>query len=261
MKMNLLKMVQLILSSMDSDEVNSISDTAESLQIVDIIESTYYDLADTLDLPDHWDFFELDPSNDINKPTLMYLPSNVASLEWVQYDVRENGETTRNMRDIIPLERREFLNRMNSYDTTNTDTYSYDLLVGSATFPILGKNDKHPTYFTTNNDRTLIFDSYDSSVDGTLMGNKTLCYGMLYPTFTREDTFIPDLVDRQFTLLFNEAKSTAFADLKQVSNAKAEQRARRGWVQAHRKSPQTGKVGRKYWDFTYDFGRRGRKYR
>jgi len=34
MKYTLLKMVQLILSAMDSDEVNGISDTVESLQVV-----------------------------------------------------------------------------------------------------------------------------------------------------------------------------------------------------------------------------------
>ena len=43
-KLTVLDMTQKILSSMDSDDVNSISDTEESLQVVDIIEDTYHDM-------------------------------------------------------------------------------------------------------------------------------------------------------------------------------------------------------------------------
>jgi hypothetical protein len=257
--LTLLKMTQLILSSMDSDEVNSIGDTAESLQVVDAIESVFYDLIGTIDFPEHWDFFELLPSNDITRPTLMTLPDNVGKLEWVQYSYEEDGDTTRNFREVFPLERFEFLNRMNALSTDDDDVYSYDLEVGDGTFNIRGKNDAFPVYYTTNNDRTLIFDNFRLDLNQTLVGNKTWCYGQISPVFEREDEFIPNLTNRQFTLLFNEAKAQCFLDLKTIQNAKAEQKARRGWVQAHRKSPQTGKVGRQHWDFTYDFGRKGRR--
>lgn len=257
-KYNLLRMTQLILSAMDSDEVNSISDTTESLQVVDVIETTYNDLVSTLDFPDHWDFFELESSGDITRPTLMTLPSNIGKVEWIKYDMSEPGSTKREFRDVYPLERERFLDRSNSLDSADANTYRYDLLVGTGTFDIRGKNDAWPTYYTTNNDKTLIFDNFKLDSGQTLMGNRTYCYGMRIPVFIREDTFVPELTPRQFTLLFNEAKSQAFMDLKQVQNAKSEQRARRGWVQAHRKAPQTGRVGEKYWDYTYDFGRRGR---
>lgn len=259
MRLTLLRMTQLILSSMDSDEINSIDDTTEAQQVVDQIETTYYDLADTLDFPDQWDFFELEPSSDPTRPTLMSLPQNVAKLEWLKYDVQEDGSTVRNMRTMIPQEREYFFDRMNSLDTDKTDIYNYQLQVGAGTFDIRGHNDRFPTYYTTNNDRTLIFDDYDADINQTLVGNKTMAYGMIYPEFIRDDDFVPDLQPRQFALLFNEAKSSCFIDLKQVQNAKSEQRARKGWVQAHRKSPQTGQVGRQHWDFTYDFGRRGRR--
>lgn len=237
MRYTLLKMTQLILSAMDSDEINSIYDTTEAQQVVDQIETTYNDLAATLDFPDNWDFFELQPSNDITRPTLMYLPDNVARLEWIQYDVTEPNGTLRKTKDLLPMSKLAFFDRMDSLDTAEANIYDFELMVGDGTFDVRGYNDRHPTYYTTNDDKTLIFDSFDLSVGQTLQADRTKCYGMLIPVFVRDDNFIPHLEPRQFTLFFNEAKSACFADLKQVQNAKSEQRARRGWVQAHRKEP------------------------
>ena len=151
-----------------------------------------------------------------------------------------------------------FFKKMNGLDTANSEIYQYDYLVGSETFDVRGRNDTNPTYYTMVDNRTLIFDNYDVTEGNTLMGNKTICYGQKIPTFTREDDFIPDLEPRQFTLFFNEAKSQCFADLKQVQNAKAEQKARRGWVHSQRKK-NTTPAGSIYADFTPDFGRGRRK--
>lgn len=255
MTMTLLKMTQLILSSMDSEEINSIGDTTESNQVVDIIESSYNHLLSTIDFPDKWDFFELESFNDLSRPTLLKLPDNVVKLEWIQFDVSEDGSTKRDMKDLFPIERKHFLDRMNALDTADADVYQYNLVVGTGTFDIRGKKDAFPVYYTTNNDRTIIFDNYRADLNQTIPGNKTFCYGMLFPEFIRDDNFIPDFEPRHFTLLFNEAKSQAFTELKQVQNMKADERARKSWVQAHRKSPQTGRVGRQHWDWTYDFGR------
>jgi hypothetical protein len=43
-KMTLLEMTQDILSDMDSDEVNSINDSVESLQVAQIIKTTYFNI-------------------------------------------------------------------------------------------------------------------------------------------------------------------------------------------------------------------------
>lgn len=257
MRMNLLRMTQLILSGMDSDEVNSIGDTVESQQVVDVIEQTYNEIASNLDFPDYWDFFELVPSNDPSKPTLMSLPDNVAKLEYIHYDMSGGLSTKKEMRQVKELDRISFFTRMNTLDSSHADVYQYNLVVGTGTFDVRGYNDKQPLYYTTNNDRTLIFDNYDHTIDDTLMGNKTQCYGMFIPVFERSNDFIPELEPRQFSLLFNEAKSQAFIDLKQVENTKAERRARRGWNMAHRKTPNTppGKIHHSY---TPNFGRGGR---
>lgn len=239
MRYTLLKMTQLILSGMDSDEVNTITDTVESLQVVDIIEQCYNEICSTIEFPNQWDLFELEPSLDVTKPTLMTIPEGVVNVEWIQYDHAVDAATIRDWTYIWPMGRQRFFQMMTPLDSAATDIYSFDYLVGSETFGVRGYNDRNPAYYTTVNNRTLIFDNFVSTVGQTLQGNRTKCYGMKIPVFTRDDEFIPDLEPRQFTLLFNEAKAQAFIDLKQVQNAKAEQRARRGWVHSQRKKPTT----------------------
>ena len=258
MRYTLLRMVQLILSSMDSDEVNSISDTVESLQVVDAIETAYNDMISTIDFPEHFDFFELEASGDITRPTLMTVPDDVAAIEWIQYDNSDSGDTDRDFKYVFPADRASFFDAMNGIDTADSDVYQFDYLVDTETFDVRGKNDLNPTCYTMVDNRTLLFDNFDSVIGQTLQGNRTHCYGQKIPVFTRSDSFTPDLEPRQFTLLFNEAKSQAFIDLKQVQNSRAEQKARRGWVHSQRKKPTT-EAGSVRDSFTPNFGRGSRK--
>lgn len=259
MKYNLLKMTQLILSSMDSDEVNSITDTTEAQQVVDVIETTYNDLLSTLDFPDRWTFFELEASLDVTRPTIMYLPDDVAKLEWVKY--AETGSSDGTKADyayVEPLSRELFFQRMNGLDSDDSDVISFTVQVGAEDFPVWVKNDRMPKYYTTFDDGTLLFDSWDSAEATTLVKEQTHCYGMKIPTFTRSDAWTAPLDARQFTLFFNEAKRQAFNELKQVANPVAEQRARRGWVQSGRKKARSGEVG-KIKSYLPDYGRRSQK--
>lgn len=256
MRYTLLKMVQLILSGMDSDEVNTITDTVESQQVVDIIEQTYNEICSTIEFPNQWDLFELEPSLDITRPTLMYIPEGVVNVEWIQYDNAEDTATIRDWKYIRPTERQFFFQTMSPLDSSSSDIYHFDYLVGAETFDVRGYNNRNPTTYTTVNNRTLIFDNFVSTIGQTLQGNRTKCYGMKIPTFVRDDEFIPELEPRQFSLLFNDAKAQAFVDLKQVSNTKAEQRARRGWVHSQRKKPNTA-ASDIHSTWTPNFGRRG----
>lgn len=249
-----LKMVQLILSSMDGDEINSISDTTEAQQIVDILEQTYNDIATTIDFPDEWNFFELG-AGSASQPTYMSLPDNIGKLEWVKYDFSDSSDTVRNWINLNPIHRTEFFDRMSNLDSSASDVYSYNITVGTGTFDVRGYNNKQPVYYTTIDDKHLIFDNFDISKDQLLVSNKTRAYGNLIPVFTRTDDFIPQLEPKQFTLLLNEAKSQAWVELRQTINAKADQRAKRGWMQAHRKTPQLPNGQIKSWKPNY--GRQG----
>ena len=85
MKLTLLQMVQSILSSMGSDEVNSIGDTTESLQVADIIKQTYMNMLGRYDLPQHNQLFQLQASDSAASPVLMTFPPGVTRIEWLKY--------------------------------------------------------------------------------------------------------------------------------------------------------------------------------
>jgi hypothetical protein len=81
----LLQIVQNILSAMSSDQVNSISDTPESLQVAQIVQNKYYDIVARGDLELDEQLFQLVPSNNSTQPTIMSLPAGVARIDWLQY--------------------------------------------------------------------------------------------------------------------------------------------------------------------------------
>src|SRR5262245_33890392 len=100
MKFSVLELTQEILSSLISNEVNSITDTVESLQVATLLRSGFYDLAVDLNLPEHETLIELDASNDATKPTLMFVPENVSKIHWIKYDCREDGALRADLRDV-----------------------------------------------------------------------------------------------------------------------------------------------------------------
>lgn len=85
MKLTLLQLTQNILSSLDSDEVNSISDSPESLQVATCIQTTYFNLVSRAGLPDQVQLFQLTSSGDVTKPVLMFKPANVDKVDWLKY--------------------------------------------------------------------------------------------------------------------------------------------------------------------------------
>lgn len=227
MSFTLLDHVQDILSSLDSDECNSISDTTESAQVARVVKASYYALVSRLNLPDHYQLFELDPSGDGDKPTLMYRPTDAESIIWVKYNNATLTETNVQFKDVTfqPLD--VFLDRMYSLSETEDNVGTFTHTVDGSSLTFLYTNDVHPTWYTTPDDHTLIFNSYLDDVDSTLQSTKSLAYGKRAQTFTMSDTFVPFEDIEMSTILLNEAKALAFAELKQTQHAKAEQTSRR----------------------------------
>lgn len=85
MKYTLLELTQSILASLGSDEVNSIGDTSESQQVVNIIETVYYNMAARSQLPEHEGLIQLIGSDDPIKPVIMTIPANVTKIDWIEY--------------------------------------------------------------------------------------------------------------------------------------------------------------------------------
>jgi len=221
-KMTLLEMVQDILSDMDSDEVNSINDSTESLQVAQIIKSTYYNIVDGKDYPFFKELFQLDSNGTVARPTHMRLPETIIDLEWIKYDCIKDGETRNRYTKIIYKTPEEFLEIVDKRVSTASNI---QVVTDSTGIKLNIYNDKAPTYFTSFDDDYLVFDAFDSDVDSTLQNSKTQCHGKRSVTFTLSDSFIPDIPVQMFSYLLNDAKSACFVTLKQMANPKVEQQA------------------------------------
>lgn len=219
-KMTVLDMTQDILSDMDSDEVNSINDTVEALQVAQILKSTYFNIIDGRDWPHLYQPFQLTASTTTARPTHMRLPDNIIDVSWVKYDCKELGETRDRVKSIVyktPAAFQEILEQRDSTDLTVTE------VADPSGISLNVHNDRAPLYFTSFDNEYVVFDAYDIAVEDTLKTSKTSCYGKVYPTWTMSDSFIPDLPTQSFSYLLNEAKSTASLRLKQTPDQKAEQ--------------------------------------
>jgi hypothetical protein len=219
-KMNLLAMTQDILSDMDSDDVNSINDSVEALQVAQIIKTTYYNIIDGKNYAFLYELFKLTASGTDTRPTHMRLPDDIIDLKFIKYNNKKTAIAKDLFQSIEYKLPEDFMDILDARDSTATNIYKVTDTTG-ITLNIL--NDKCPQYFTSFDDENIVMDSYLSALDTTLQNSKTQCHGKRSVAFTMSDTFTPDLPVQMFTYLLNEAKSACFLTLKQMANQKAEQ--------------------------------------
>lgn len=221
MKMTLLEMTQNILAALSEDNVNSIGDTQSSYDVATIIKETYDELFAHTSVPERVGLIQLEGLADVTKPNYLKVPSNVLRFQWVKY---RNLET-------------------NTYSSVEylTPEHFIDIMINSARESLMDVEDfsgvtlkvqtnKHPTYWTTFDDKHLVFDSFNQGVENTLHQNNVMAFGESYKSWIHEDSFVPDIDPELFPRLLAEAKSVAFINLKQISSAKEEARSRRQLV-------------------------------
>lgn len=229
MSMTLLDMVQNILSDLDSDEVNSISDTTESLQIANIIKTKYNDIVSRSSMPEHTKLIQLTASGDNTKPVLMYAPAGTNEISWIKYYNADPSLAVNEFEyvNIVPVE--QFLSTVNQMNTADSNVGTWVFNEPPYNFNLRFFNDKQPQSCCILENYFILFDMYNSTVDTTLQTSNTMAYAQLMPPFSLVDTFVPDLDDSSFALLLAESKANAFVTLKQTVNPKIEQETKRQW--------------------------------
>lgn len=219
MKRTLLQIVQNILSDMDSEDVNSISDSIEAEQIASVVRDVYYNMVSTRMIPEHQELLRLTSLSNSARPTHFQVPESVKKLDFLRYNVSTTGGV--DFKEVKYIEPLLFLT-LNA-DNGNTTTV-YDV---NGNTPIIIRNDKMPDYYTSFDDLHIVMDSYDSSHEQILSESKTQAMGQKVPTFTISDNFTPDIDEVLFPYLIAEAKSTCFSLFKSGVDQKIEQAARR----------------------------------
>lgn len=222
-KMSLLDMVQDILSDMDSDEVNSIDDTTESLQVAQIIKTCYYEMLDNRNWPHMQKLIQLDHGGSLSQPNYLKLPDSLKELSNLEY-LKTNKEGSQFYKPVSYKHPDEFLSILNN---RRADDPNVQVVTDNSGVTLRVYKNEDPMYWTSFDDTYIVTDSYNKEVDDTLKRSKTQCIAFIYPSWSRSDDFIPDLPAEAFSALLEEAKSTCFLNLKQMPNQKAEQKAMR----------------------------------
>ena len=252
MQLTLLDITQDILSDMDSDEVNSINDTVEAMQVAQIVKSTYFLMCSNRNWGDQKGLITLDHIGDLARPNYLRLPDNVKELTSIEYNIRKE-DNTGPLEDYRKLQYRypdEFLRICQSRPRNGQDWLEIQDFGGAKLFI---KDNAPPSYWTSFDDKYLVTDSYDKDVDDTLQASKTRALVVSMPGWEMRDDFIPKLPIEAYAALQAEAKSTAFLVLKQMENAKAESASQKQQRWLARKNS-TAKNGVRY--AAYGRGRR-----
>lgn len=221
-KKTLLQIVRDILNNLDSEDVNSISDSVEAQQIASIVEQIYYQHVASLEVPEHAGLLNITAAANSDTPTHFTIPDNVRKIETLWY----SKDATYDYREIYYMDPKDFIIMADGVQST------YDnVTVGGTNLRI--RSDKNPEYYTTFDDNTIIMDSYDSSIESTLQESKVRAWGWTIPIFSITDSYVPDIDASMFPYLTAEATSAAFEWLKGSGSSKAEQYARRTRARVH----------------------------
>lgn len=252
MKLTLLALTQSILNSIDSDEVNSISDTVEAGQVAQIIKDTYYTLITNVGVPEHKQLAQLEALGDPVRPNYFRIPDDCQDICDIRYNCRLISDTADKWADMTYMTPTDFLQLTQSRNSSDANNY---ITVNDFNgVPMYIVKNKAPVYWTSFDDLYLVFDGYDSNIDVTLQASKSSVLYSKYPSWTMDDDFIPQLDANMFPLLLSESMNMAHAVLKQSVNALINQTARQQKVHLQNDKHRIASLNKT----TYpDYGRRG----
>ena len=196
MSKTLLRVVQDYLTYVDGFQVDSIFDSEESVQAAQIAEHVFNTVVDKNRDQMHMTVVRsLDASADGDLPCVMSIPSEIRRIHdsEVWYNTHKTGGVQWSRVKVI--DPKEFLVLVSGVNTEQANTEIME--VNGVPFVIM--NNRAPLYCTTFDDKTLVFDSYDSSVDTTLQESKTKVVATQAPVFLIQDDFLIPLPDRMLS--------------------------------------------------------------
>ena len=232
-KMTLVEIVSDIINDIDGDYIESINDTEEAEQVAAIVRATYRSMMSNRNWPHTKKLLEITAASDSSKPVYMSIEDDLKELVLINYDMAKEGSNRKYYQEVKYIDNDDFLRLCNGRNNTASNV---DVIVDDSGVELLILNDKNPEYYTSFNDEDIVFDSYDSDINSTLVASKTQAIGYVIPSFELTDTHVPDLPDEAFAFLVEECKSKASLKLRQVADEKSEQEAGRQGRWLSRKS-------------------------
>ena len=231
------------MASMGSDNVNSISDLEESLDIAEKIREVYEDLMSLEDWEHLRTLAQLESLSDSEKPNYLRVPDGVAELKSIRYDTRASVSDSKKFTEIEQCLPEDFIELTMGRDSSATSTSEITDPSGVILFI---KNNIAPSFWTSFDGEYIVFDSYDSSIDSTLQQSKNMCQCVKETVFTLEDNFIPDMPSKMFPAFIQEATRVCSLYFKEQPSANDERRAFRSLANMKNKSSRSSHKKIKY---------------
>ncbi len=221
-KKSVLDLVQETLSSLGSDNVNSIDDTQEATDVAKIVREVYFEILSESNWPHLRTMINLTGLGDTALPTSMTIADTIQKIDndTIYYDARTTSTADPNYQRVLWKEPEEFLSIVLPRGLNVSDANIQEI---TSPVRLYIYNDRAPVNVTSFDDETLIFDAFDSDVDTTLAGTKSQVLAYKEPTFSLTDSHVPDLPSKNFPQFLAEVKSVAAIEIAQIVNPKQEQ--------------------------------------
>lgn len=250
MSRTLLYTVQRVLEKLNLDVVDSINDTQDAILIAREAEDTFFDLVSRNEWPERYDLLEVESYSDVNLPTALRLPVNVLNIDTLRYDISDPSEvaTPKVIQNLIQLTTEEFLQMSYARNTELDNVVEADY----KDIPLWLLNDQSPQYFTTFDNEVLILDSWDSSVESTLQGSKTIASGSHTELWHHTDDYIVPVNNVSYPLYLAELTAACSAYLNGSTSVEDERRRRLGISRLRRSASKVNEESLKN-----DYGRLG----
>lgn len=234
--MTLIELVQSLLASMESDEVDSINDTVEGYNVALLCRDVFYDACTDLALDEQDRTVHLVSAANINTPTLFTVPPNVTKLYWVKYNQSDPLDINPTFPLFMTVQYVCFPDFLTNQQALRQDTLASaggdvaeQTIVDKSgnSFPIPYRTNAFPQFYTTFDNNSVLFDSYRQDIESTMQSSNTLCAARIFPEFQLADTFVPPFDSNQFAYYRNKCKVQAFAEFKQMPHQVAIENTKR----------------------------------
>lgn len=237
-KYNLLQMVQRVARAINSDEISELHETVEA----DDIQNILIDCLDEMLGRQDWEFLKDRPYQLLPGTNALSLsvPSDISRIQKIRYRADSEPGDIAQYRTVSYMSASEFLDMMQKHNPAEAD--SVTVTVNGV--PLVGKNNRPPRYWTSFDESTVYFDSYEGTLDPTGVDPaKTAVLASVYPDLAHGDdpTWVAPMPEKLFAQWYQEAVAEASVQLRQFENPRAERRSRRLFISNSRDEPVTGR--------------------
>jgi hypothetical protein len=234
-KKTILELVQKIGHAISSDEIDTLGESQEAFDIIEVLKQTYDEVLDRRT----WEFMkdrvlQLDArlAGD-NILTNLKIPDSVLKIQCLRY-LDDNDK----YRDLTYMSPCDFVTKLHNNNPADVDVTT---VISPDGVPLYVKTNKAPQYWTSFDEANVTMDSYEGDKTAGVIAGSSAIIATIKPVATWEATALLPIPERMETLILNEAIASANYRLRQTADPRSERIARRQGVSLRENEPKTNR--------------------